>query len=101
MTMKTLRSYLSVCAFLICAVFTVASFSSCGDDDEESSESVTSSSLVDRTFTCDNSYVNDFTPTAFDFIHKNIIFAAVTQHHAVSGRRRLRPLPVPTLANNK
>lgn len=26
-----------------------------------------------------------FTPTAFDFIHKNIIFAAVTRHHAVSG----------------
>lgn len=57
--MKTLRSYLSVCVLVMCALFTAVSFSSCSDDDEESSESVTSSSLVDRTFTCDNSYVND------------------------------------------
>lgn len=39
--------------------------------------------------------------TGFAVMYKNIIFAAVTRHHAVSGRRRLRPLPVPTLANNK
>lgn len=57
--MKTLKNYFSVCALVMCALFTAVSFSSCSDDDEESSESVTSSSLVDRTFTCDNSYVND------------------------------------------
>ena len=44
--MKTLRNYFSVCAFLICAVFTVASFSSCGDDDDEDGGGGSRSSLV-------------------------------------------------------